>query len=199
MTERIIIWDEYGGCWDITSENVLWPEVQKQLDAGVQNVILPLATIRQNLGWGWWTALEAQRAWLEGCGVPAPTLDTLSLQNDAVSLSEALSRFGGYTTYLSAKIGELEGQYKAYQEGYSVAVMVGTKDLPEKLAEKAKEAKVVAASETLRETKRRQIETEAIILAAKGLRDAYQNAWDTTSRLITLFAAEAGLTSSRHP
>jgi len=193
------IQDEFGNTWTIKPEDALWPEVCKQIEEHVAFPVISLATIRKHLGWGWWTALEAQRAWLEGCGVPIPTLSTLSLQNDAVSLSEALTRFGGYLTYLSAKIGELEGQQKAYQEGYSVAVMVGTKDLPEKLAEKAKEAKVVAASETLRETKRRQIETEAIILAAKGLRDAYQNAWDTASRLVTLFVAESGLASSRHP
>lgn len=199
--EFLNIQDDYGGVWKLTPEDgAIWTIALGEYAQGIDPVVIPARILRNHRGWGWWTAIEGQIKWLEENGVPTPSTPSLGLQNDSESLSTALQLYGGYITYLSAIIGSLEGSQQVLKDCYSSATMIATANLDdaEKLTERAKEAKVLTVDETLRETKRKQIETEAILATARGLRDGYQAAWDTVSRLISLFASEAGLATGRH-
>lgn len=198
--EYIDIFDDYGGKWRVTPDDgLLWPIVLSEHQLGIEPIVVPARVLREKRGWGWWTVAERQLTWLAELGIPMIDDPNLLVPQEASGLAEALQRYGGYASYLSAMIGRLEGLTKALEDSYDVAVGIAATKLEgaTRLTEKSKEAQVLAMNETLRETKRREIETAALLATAKGLKAGYERAWDTVSRLITLYSSETGLATGR--
>jgi hypothetical protein len=61
-----------------------------------------------------------------------------------------------------------------------------------------KEALVLADNETFREIRKMQIENEAILLCLKGWREAYEAAYTSISRIVSLEIGEVSLQTGRH-
>lgn len=186
--DSIIVRDEYGQPWKLTPEDEeLWPKAQEGA------TYFPMSELVKHRGWGWWSAFKTQQEWLAQSGIPVPGHNLIP--TDPAQLRPALQEFGSYVSWLEAQIGLIEGRKNALKQAYDVAVLVdsaGVKDNT-KASEKSKEAQILAKSETLRATKRLQIENETLLYTARGLCAAYQRAWETVSRLITLQVSETEL------
>lgn len=192
--------DQYGETYDIDQRSTLWADALARYEAGEQPIQYPISMITNALEWGWWSCFQQQREWLEGCGVPVPDHKLLFGLADADDqrLRELLMTFGGYVSWLEAQLGIMEGRRHALKQGYEAAVLVAGAGT-EKGTEKSKEASAISASETLRQTKRLQIEQETLLATAKGLLEAYQRGWETVSRTITVRMAERELAATgRH-
>lgn len=164
-------------------------------------------------GWGWWTAHERQNDYLRSISahVPWPNEKIIPGHTEMADyppmlLKELLERYGGYLTFLRAERGLWEGKVYALHETYDSALTAlkgqSLTELPKGATEAAKEAWALNHpdfSETLRQTKRLNIEWQGIVLTIKGLIDAYQGAWETVSRLVTAAGIEADLASNRVP
>lgn len=198
----IRIWDQFGQFYDIDNKNKLWDEALKRSKAGEKRIDFPMAQITDAMEWGWWSCFNTQQKWLESCGVPFPNHKTLFGLEDAsdYQLRKMLQEFGGHVMWLEANIGVMEGRLSALKSGYAAAVLVASgKSDDKKATGKSKEAEAIAGSETLRQTKRMQIEQETVLETAKGMLEGYKKAWETVSRVITSVVAERDMTTSRHP
>lgn len=205
VLERIEVDDEFGQRWVVTPADSAWDRCVEEYrkNGNVAPVLLPLAVVRDHMGWGWWTVFKNQQEFINGLGIPLPSPDTLPGAGDLTdeTLREMLQRFGGYVVYLEGVMGNLAGRITALRDSLSTAVLVETAQLEDVrgATEKAKEARVMADSELLRRTKRMLIEEEALSAVVRGIRDAYKQAYDTVSRQVTLRSIEAGVTSNRYP
>lgn len=201
IPDKIEVLDDYGQKWEVTPQDKLWGKVLQEHQAGNEIVVIPLREIAQNKGFGWWTVLESIKKWMAEMNMPPhpdmskiPPPDAMS----PVDLNKLLVEYGAHLSRLEGAVGLLQGKYIALKEGLATGMAVATAKIDEpKVTEKSKEAKVMAGSETLRQTRRMQIETEAVLAAAKGMRDAYQRAWETVSRLISLWVNEATISGGR--
>lgn len=197
--EEILVCDEFGTTWTIRPWNKLWPDVLVRYRWGEDPLMVPLKIIRDNFGWGWWTVDEKVQQFINDLGVPIPSLKTLPdfTNMPLLDLVNLLQQYGAFLVFLEAQVGLISAKYLALRESLNSAVMVGAVELPDKMTEKAKEARIIAGNETLRETRRMEVETQAQLAAAKGIRDAYQQAWDTVSRAISALTAEATMVAKR--
>lgn len=192
LPAKIIVRDEIGQRWEVDKNDELWPDVLKLTDNGAHDAILPLSVIVAKRGWGWWSCFKTQDDWYKSVGVPVPDHHIMDKATGAspAQLASMLQEFGGYLAFLEAQIGAIAGRHSALEQAYKAAVLVQTAGIEEKASEKAKEAQVLAESETLRQTKRLLIETSMLYETAKGMCEAYQRGWETVSRIITVQTSE---------
>lgn len=203
IPSQIEVVDEHSQKWTVTPQDTVWEECLREYQKGDGSMppLIPLAKIKDHMGWGWWTVFKNQEEFLANLGIPLPSHETLPIFEDLLpqQLGDLLQKFGGYVTYLEPIIGGMTGRQIALKDGLAAAILVESAKLDDgKKTEKAKEAQIVAGSETLRRTKRMLIEQEALLATAKGIRDAYKQAYDTISRQISLKALEVELATSRH-
>lgn len=193
--KRISIHDELGQEWHVDAEDDLWEDVRKLTNDGSIDAILPLSTIFEKRGWGWWSCFKTQDEWLRGIGVPVPNHDTLSdvAGKSAADLTPLLQKFGGYVAFLETQVGLLAGRRNALKNAYDAAVLVHTAQIEEKASEKSKEAQVLASSETLKQTKRLYIETDMLYETARGMCEGYVKAYEAVSRVVSVRLAEMEL------
>lgn len=195
IPERITISDQYKNQWIVDKDDKLWPEVLEKWKAGERTIVLPLAYITENRGWGWWTAFEKQIAWLSETGIHMENKqEALVGLNEAPmdTLSAYLMEFGSFLGYLEAQVGVLLGRHVALKEGYESGLNVAMSKLGKEAGTtiKEKEGHVLATNTLLRQTRYQLIEAEVLLETARKHRDAYKVWWDTCSRLISIRIGE---------
>lgn len=195
LPKRILIHDELGQEWHVDDQDELWEDVRKLTEDGRHDAVLPLSTIFAKRGWGWWSCFKSQDEWLRGIGIPVPDHRILEGASGAkaADLTPLLQKFGGYVAFLESQVGLLAGRRNALKSAYDAAVLVHTAEIEEKASEKAKEAQVLAGSETLRQTKRLYIESDMLYETAKGMCEGYVKAYEAVSRIISVRLAEMEL------
>lgn len=109
-------------------------------------------------------------------------------------LQGLLQKFGSYLATLDSMEGKMESECHLLKEGLKsgVAVLAAKSESKEKTIT-AREAEVLADSSGLRVIRKWQIENEACLLALKGWRRAYEDAYAATSRIISLRVGELSL------
>lgn len=158
----------------------------------------------ENQDWGWWTVfkrLDEFELDLEKL-VPNPgkqRLIDLDHEYTPAELRELLQRFGSYLASLHNLEGKIEGQCHALREGFKNGIAIAVANSESKTSTiTGKEAEVLASNELFKQTKRMQIDHEATLLVIKGWRQAYEQAWATVSRIISLNLGEVQLQTGRH-
>lgn len=166
-------------------------------------------------GWGYWTPIEGQTAWLteQETAVPFPSSEMLPPDDANVAqLREALQRFGAALSYLYGRMGLLEGRAEAYDNVYKGALTAAKFHQEQELvAKKTPRASITEAlkeqmalndeaddlGEKLRECKRLSIETATLVITQKRIIDAYDILWRTVSRQLSGQLGEMNLESQR--
>lgn len=199
--KELRVYDSDDNPYDIDERNVLWERALERKAAGDDPIQFTKAELSAAREWGWWSCFKMQEDWLKNSAIPMPDhklLFGLADANDQ-TLREMLMKFGGYISWLEAQIGMMEGRRSALKQGYDTAIMVATsRRRGIKATEKSKEADALSESETLRQTKRMQIEQDTLIATAKGMLEGYQRAWETVSRVVTIRMTEHELSTGRH-
>lgn len=148
--------------------------------------------------YGWWKTFEKMDATkddLKNMGIPNPAGTRLidwDKQYSPPELRDMLQRFGSYLSILYGLEGEIEGQCHALKEGYKTGVqvaMVRSESAAKTI--KDREGEVISGNELFLSTKRMEIDNESILKLVQGYRKAYESAYNTISRLITLMLGEA--------
>lgn len=200
MPNKIRVYDQYETPWDVTPEDSLWQEAQEAAKTSAK-IIWPLHKILANRGFGWWTVFRTTNELLKQMPpeLKDPSREFLVPQGYEIQpaeLESLLQWLGGCSSYLQGLAGGVRAELVALRETYRGAISVGTSAFSEG-TEKSKEARILAGSETVRETKRRQIQAESTLTLLEGWSEAYTTAWSTVSRLITLHTSEVSLTTGR--
>lgn len=152
--------------------------------------------------WGWWSvfkSLEDLQSEVRGI-MKDPTLEPLLERREytPLDIQQLLTVFGGCLAWLYVTEGKMEAQAHALKESYKKAVATQTVNIVAN-SEKAKEAKALEDSEILRQTGKMAIGFESLLIYVKGVAKAYQAAYDSLSRIVTVQELEANNTTSRIP
>lgn len=211
-SEFVVIHDNYGYPWRVEEDNPLYQQAKTALQnapktvadgAEPPKVYWPLAKLVEGRGWGWWTvfhSMEEVEQELEKI-MPHPAKVALIEEREytPTELQDILQMLGGHLALLHSLVGKNIGSVHALKEGYNAAIKVGLVDVEtSETTVTGKEGQLLFGNELLRETKRRQIQSEAVLAMLKGWIDAYDIAWQTVSRVITLRMGEASLSTGRH-
>lgn len=114
-------------------------------------------------------------------------------------LSDLLQQFGSYLATLHATEGKIESECHLLKEGYKTGMSVAVAKTETSATTLAgKEAEVLVGNEGFREIRKMQIENEAILVTIKGWRLAYEAAYASISRIISLAIGEVTLQTGRH-
>lgn len=207
--ELILVYDEYDQRWQIFEDDLLYEKVKSDWDLEVAKgnenpkLVYPIKYLTEHRGWGWWTvwaALDQIELSLEQ-HMPNPSKIALIEEREytPTELQDLLQKLGGHLATLHTLLGKNYATAHSLKEGFKGAIRVGMVDMETKETTIAgKEAELMAHSELLRQTKRIEIQSEASISLLKGWVDAYETAWQTISRIITLRMGEASLSTGRH-
>lgn len=114
-------------------------------------------------------------------------------------LRDLLQRFGSFLSTIHPLEARIEAECYAIREALKTGMAICIANLDEKGTVKDREAMVMASNEGLRKTRMLQIDNESSLIIVQGWRKAYESAYSTTSRLITLALGEAEFMSSRVP
>lgn len=213
--EFVVVYDEFGIGHRLKPEDAQFPEARAAYDAlgtsqpegsngNTPRVVWPLAKIVKSRGFGWWSVYESLHEYENDLKqqIPHPgeyRLLKLEGEYTPTELSDMLQHFGSYLATLHYLEGMLEAQCHALKEVFKTALQVSmASGESEAKTVAAREGEAIASNELLRETRRNQIEMEAKLLLLKGWREAYDIAWSTTSRIITLRGGELALQTGRH-
>jgi hypothetical protein len=202
MPDKVVIFDDYGQKWNIFPDDSLYEEAKQAVEQSSGKVVWPLEKITEHRGYGWWSTfkkLDEFESDLEK-QIPNPgkqRLLDIDKEYLPFELRDLLQRFGSYIATLHHLEGMVEAQCLTLKEGFKTGMSVAITQLesPEATVS-GRESQVLATNELFRQTKRMQIDNEAILALLKGWREAYETAWNTTSRLITLAVGEAQLQRS---
>lgn len=198
----VTIYDEYGQPWKVTEGDPLWKEAEEAMTKG-EKIYWPLKKITEYRGYGWWSTfktLDEFEAELDKL-VPNPA-NTRQIELDQEytpeELRNLLQHFGSYLTTLNGLEARAEAQCHALKEGFNTGIKIAVANAADKKGTvSAREGDVLAASDLFKHTKRMQIDNESVLLLIKGRRSAYEEAWATTSRLISLMLGEVQLQTPR--
>jgi hypothetical protein len=105
-------------------------------------------------------------------------------------LRDLLQKYGSYVATLCSLEGRLEAESVLVDKGLKTGLAVAITQLDPKTTIAAREAEVLASSDTFRDLRKMQIYNEAYSALLKGWKDAYQQAYTTVSRLISLLLGE---------
>lgn len=198
----VTVFDQWQQPWKIFENDPQWNKANEDIQAnGGQPVYWSLSQLVQGRGWGWWTCwkkLDEFEADLERM-MPHPgkvRLLDLDREYTPTELRDLLQRFGSYLSNLHHLEAMIEAQGHALRESYKVSMGVAIRDL-EAGTLRDREAEVLSGSETFKQTKRMEIEHQSTLTLIKGWRVAYEQAWSTVSRLISLTIGEVQLQTSR--
>lgn len=205
--DSITVWDQYGQPWRIDPDNPLYEEAQSEAaTVSPEKVIWPISKITEDRGWGWWSVfhkLEDFEAELEQL-IPNPhkqRLIDLDTEYTPEDLENMLQKFGSYLASLHHTEGMLEAQCHALKQGLKTGmdIAIAQNSTINKIPTvSGRETAMLSGQEVFRDTRKMQIEFESTLLLVKGWRNAYEQAWTTTSRIISLRIGEAGLQTSRY-
>lgn len=206
MSNYVTIYDQFGQAWKVTDTDALYLEAQEAvMQTKGQKVYWPLAKIVENRGWGWWSIfkhLDELEADLEK-QIPNPgKVRLLDLDKEYLpaELRDLLQHFGSYLSNLHHIEAIIEAQGHALREGFKTGLTVAMAQSNSSASTvSGKEAEVLANNELLRDTRKMQIDHEATLILIKGWRQAYEQAFQTVSRLITLAIGEVQLQTNRTP
>lgn len=212
--DHVTIYDEYDQPWLIWEDDEIYREAcEAQADEVNSNpkvngqwpkVTWPIRKLTGGRGWGWWSvfaAMEDVEHQLEQL-MPNPGKHTLIERGKEYTpqeLESLLQDFGGYLSLLHVMLGKNAGSAHALKQGYNASIQVGLANQEAKQGSvTAREGELLADNELLKQTKRMQIQSESIMEMLKGWVDAYENAWNTVSRMITVQMGEAAMSTNRH-
>lgn len=204
--EYVIIWDEFGGSHRIEQDSLLYKEAleSERQSNGQTKLIWPLSKITTGLGWGWWSVYKKLDEFEKDLAqmVPNPgeyRLLKLEGEYTPVELSDMLQHFGSYLANLHYMEAMIEAQCHGLKEGFKTGLQVAmASSESEAKTVAAREGEVLANNELLKENRRNQINQEACLILIKGWREAYEIAWQTVSRIITLRQSELVLQTGRY-
>ena len=117
----------------------------------------------------------------------------------ALELKDLLQMLGSHLATLTAVAGKLEAECHLLKETFK-------KDMSMALARNAtsatqvaiKEGEILVINKELQQIKYMQIESEAFFLLVKSWRNAYDDAYTSISRIVTLEIGEISLQTSRN-
>lgn len=113
-------------------------------------------------------------------------------------IQDMLQAFGSHIAYLTAFVATLEAQTHALKETYKAGIQVAVSKIDPKLSLTAREGEVLATQDIFNSTKKLQIVNESALIMAKGWLEAYEAAYTTVSRMVTLLVGEQTLQTGRH-
>lgn len=205
MSEQaIVIYDQFDQAWRIFEEEELFEEAKLAVaQANGQKVYWPLAKLVEKRGYGWWTTFkrldefEADLAKV----VPNPgsgRLLDLYKEYTPDEMRSMLQCYGSYISTLHHTEAMIEAQYIALKQGLKTGMNVMVSQYQGSQTTIAgKEGEIISDNELMRNTRRMEIDHEAFLTLIKGWREAYQQAWSTISRIISLKIGESSLQSDR--
>lgn len=205
VTHLVYIEDQYGQNWRIEDNDPLWQEAKTAVDTAPDGKVMwSLEKLSKNKGYGWWTTfkkLDEIEADLEKI-MPNPgkgLLIDINHEYTPLELRDLLQRFGAFLSTLNHTEGLIEAQCHTLKEGFKtgLSVAMSTRESKE-TSISGREAEVLASSDLLKTNRRMQIDNEATLLLIQGWRKAYEAAYQTASRLVTLFIGESQMTSDRY-
>lgn len=201
MNDYLYVYDEYDQRWRMEYGDPLYLEAQAAIkETDGSRVHWPLSKITEGRGFGWWTVfksldeLEAKLTKVMLNPDQQPLLD--DRDKSPSELSELIQRYGGYISYLQGIAGRLRAEALALRESYKTGMAVSTAAIKTG-SEKAKEAQVLESNELFRQTKRLEIQTEAALEMVEGWIKAYDIAWQSVSRTVTLHMGDVSLQTGR--
>lgn len=115
-----------------------------------------------------------------------------------VELRDMLQRFGSSLAILSSMEGKIESECHLLKEGLKTSTAITVvKEKPKTGSVSGDEAFVLEGSEALRHIRKLQIYNESVLLALKGWRRAYDDAYVSVSRMISIQIGELTLQTGR--
>lgn len=197
--ESVIIFDEYGQSWRIYEDESYYQEAKRNIEESESGrVVWPLMKLTENRGYGWWVTyhkiadIEKE---LTSMGIPDPSkyrLISIDHQYTPSELRDLLQKFGSYLSNLFAVEQKLVAQNHALKEGLKTGLKVAMQNLEDKKGSVTdRESEVLSNNELLLNTRRLEIDTASLMELVSGWRKAYESAYATASRLITLMIGEA--------
>lgn len=202
----VIVYDEYSQPWKVLEDDILYSEaLAAQEKSKNQRIIWPLKKITEYRGWGWWTVfkdIDEIEIDLEKLMVHPgkERLIEIGKEYNPTELRDMLQTFGSNVSTLHVIEGKISGHCHGLREGFKTGMAIAIARLDSKAATiTAKENEILDKQELFRDTKKLQIKNEACLELVQGWRKAYENAWSTVSRIISLEIGEASLQTGRHP
>lgn len=199
----IRIQDEYGQTWNIFEDDANYQEAKVSIEKGIKT--WPLEKILEGRGWGWWTVFKDIDDYEREIGkiIPDPVKNPL-IQTDheytPTELSDMLQQLGSYLSILYAHESKVEAHCNALREGFKTGLQVAmARYETESKTVKGQEAEILSGNELFLQTKRMEIKDESILLVISGWRKAYEQAYATISRIVSLRIGEVSLQTGRHP
>lgn len=127
--------------------------------------------------------------------IPNPsTYRLLDLEKEytPTELRDLLQRYGSYLSNLYALEGRIEAEALLVDRGFKTGLAVAVAQSESKTSTiSGKEAEILASNSAFRDLKKLQIYNDSYITLIKGWREAYQQGYNTVSRLISLLLGEA--------
>lgn len=204
--ESVIIYDHYNQPWKIQEGDPLYAEAKAAVDNSPNDMKIywPLDKLAMHRGWGWWTVfknLDSFEQELRGMmDDPYSTrLYDWNKEYTPVELRDLLQKFGSHLATLHRLEGRITAQCVALKQGYQTGIKVAlTRTDSRETTVSGREAEILANNDLFSNTKKIEIDNEALLEMIKGWRNAYQIAWETVSRIITLSGQEVAIQTSRH-
>lgn len=145
--------------------------------------------------------LEQFEAHLEGL-VPNPVkrrLINVEREYSALELKDLLQVLGSHLATLTTIAGKLEAECHLIKETYKKGMAMAMASQSSTATQVAvREAEVLCGSVPLQQLKDQQIDSEAFYIMTKSWRNAYEDAYNAISRIVTLEIGEISLQTSRN-
>lgn len=202
----VIIYDEYQQPWIVQEDDELYEEANKAVEkSSPEKVYWPLSKIVQNRGWGWWSVFHSMDEFEEELEkeVPNPSKTRqidINKEYTPTELRDLLQHFGSYLSTLHRIEARVEAQAHALKSGFNTAMAVAAaRSQSKSTTVSAREAEVLVGNELLKQTRRMQIDQEAMHILIKGWVASYEAAYTAISRIISIELGEVALQTGRHP